>query len=279
MTTLAWNRYGKSRVRLVKVRRARDPHEIVDLTLDVSLEGAFEPVYIDGDNRSCLATDTMKNTVYALAREDDIQHVEAFGLRLAEHFAARPGVSRVRIAASEHRWERLSASGRPHPHAFGHAGAEEWTTVITHDADGTGVTSGLTNLILLKTTDSAFSGFPRDAYTTLPETEDRILAISMTAAWTYRRGVTDFSARERLRTALVETFALHHSRSLQHTLYAMGEAALAACADATEITLSAANRHHLLVDLTPFTLDNPNDVFVATDQPFGLIEATIRRAD
>jgi len=276
---LAWNRYGKSRVRLVKVRRARDPHEIVDLTLDVSLEGAFEPVYIDGDNRSCLATDTMKNTVYALAREDDIQHVEAFGLRLAEHFAVRPGVSRVRIAASEHRWERLSASGRPHPHAFGHAGAEEWTTVITHDADGTGVTSGLTNLILLKTTDSAFSGFPRDAYTTLPETEDRILAISMTAAWTYRRGVTDFTARERLRTALVETFALHHSRSLQHTLYAMGEAALAACADATEITLSAANRHHLLVDLTPFTLDNPNDVFVATDQPFGLIEATIRRAD
>jgi len=190
-----------------------------------------------------------------------------------------PHISRVRIAASEHRWERLSASGRPHPHAFGHAGAEEWTTVITHDADGTGVTSGLTNLILLKTTDSAFSGFPRDAYTTLPETEDRILAISMTAAWTYRRGVTDFSARERLRTALVETFALHHSRSLQHTLYAMGEAALAACADATEITLSAANRHHLLVDLTPFTLDNPNDVFVATDQPFGLIEATIRRAD
>ena len=279
MTTLAWNRYGKSRVRLVKVRRARDPHEIVDLTLDVSLEGAFEPVYIDGDNRSCLATDTMKNTVYALARKDDIQHVEAFGLRLAEHFAARPGVSRVRIAASEHRWERLSAGGRPHPHAFGQAGAEEWTTVITHDADGTGVTSGLTNLILLKTTDSAFSGFPRDAYTTLPETEDRILAISMTAAWTYRRGVTDFSARERLRTALVETFALHHSRSLQHTLYAMGEAALAACADATEITLSAANRHHLLVDLTPFTLDNPNDVFVATDQPFGLIEATIRRAD
>jgi urate oxidase len=279
MTTLAWNRYGKSRVRLVKVRRARDPHEIVDVTLDVSLEGAFEPVYIDGDNRSCLATDTMKNTVYALAREDDIEHVEAFGLRLAEHFAAKPGVSRVRIAASEHRWERLSANGRPHPHAFGKAGAEEWTTVITRDADGAGVTSGLTNLVLLKTTDSAFSGFPRDEYTTLPETEDRILAISMTAAWTYRRGVTDFSARERLRTALVETFALHNSRSLQHTLYAMGEAALARCADANEITLTAANRHHLLVDLTPFTLDNPNEVFVATDQPFGVIEATIRRAD
>ena len=277
MTALAWNRYGKSRVRLVKVRRARDPHEIVDLTLDVSLEGAFDAVYIDGDNRSCLATDTMKNTVYALARQDPIEHVEAFGLRLAGHFAAKPGVSRVRIAASEHRWDRLSANGRPHPHAFGEAGAEEWTTVITRDADGADVRSGLTNLIMLKTTDSAFSGFPRDEYTTLPEAEDRILAISMTAAWTYRRGVTDFAARERVRTALVETFAVHDSRSLQHTLYAMAEAALAACPDATEVTLTLANRHHLLVDLTPFRIDNPNDVFVATDQPFGLIEGTVRR--
>jgi urate oxidase len=277
MTNLTWNRYGKSRVRLVKVRRARDPHEIVDLTLDVSLEGAFDAVYIDGDNRSCLATDTMKNTIYALARQDSIEHVEAFGLRLAGHFAAKPGVSRVRIAASEHRWERLSPNGRPHPHAFGEAGAEEWTTVITRDADGADVRSGLTNLIMLKTTDSAFSGFPRDEYTTLPETEERILAISMTAAWTYRRGVTDFAARERMRTALVETFALHDSRSLQHTLYAMAEAALATCPDATEITLTLANRHHLLVDLTPFRVDNPNDVFVATDQPFGLIEGTVRR--
>jgi urate oxidase len=277
MTALAWNRYGKSRVRLVKVRRARDPHEIVDLTLDVSLEGAFEAVYTAGDNRSCLATDTMKNTVYALARQDAIEHVEAFGLRLAGHFAAKPGVSRVRIAASERRWERLSANGGPQPHAFVEAGAEEWTTVITRDADGADVRSGLTNLVLLKTGDSAFSGFPRDEYTTLPETEDRILAISMTAAWTYRRGVTDFAARERVRTALVETFAVHDSRSLQHTLYAMAEAALATCPDATEITLTLANRHHLLVDLTPFSMDNPNDVFVATDQPFGLIEGTIRR--
>jgi urate oxidase len=277
MTNLTWNRYGKSRVRLVKVRRARDPHEIVDLTLDVSLEGAFDAVYIDGDNRSCLATDTMKNTIYALARQDSIEHVEAFGLRLAGHFAAKPGVSRVRIAASEHRWERLSLNGRPHPHAFGEAGAEEWTTVITRDADGADVRSGLTNLIMLKTTDSSFSGFPRDEYTTLSETDERILAISMTAAWTYRRGVTDFAARERMRTALVETFALHDSRSLQHTLYSMAEAALATCPDATEITLTLANRHHLLVDLTPFGIDNPNDVFVATDQPFGLIEGTVRR--
>jgi urate oxidase len=133
------------------------------------------------------------------------------------------------------------------------------------------------NLVVLKTTDSAFSGFPRDRYTTLPETEDRILATSLTATWSYRPGTTDFAARARVRQALIDTFAAHHSRSVQHTLYAMAEAALAACADAQSMTLTMPNRHHLLVDLKPFGLDNPNEIFVATDQPYGLIEATITR--
>jgi len=274
---LAWSRYGKSRVRLVKVRRARDPHEIVDLTIDVQLEGAFDAVYVEGDNGPCLATDTMKNTVYALARQDAIDHVETFALRLAAHFAGKPAVSRARISAVEHRWDRLAVEGRPHPHAFVQPGGEQWTAVATRDANGAQVASGLTNLVVLKTTDSAFSGFPRDEYTTLPDTGDRILATSITAVWTYRAGTVDFAARDRVRSALVEMFAAHHSRSVQETLYAMGEAALSACADVTEITLTLPNRHHLLVDLQPFGLDNPNEIFVATDQPFGLIEATIRR--
>ncbi len=277
MSVLSWNRYGKSRVRLVKVNRSRDPHEITDLTIDVQLEGDFEAVYVDGDNGACVATDTMKNTVYALARHEPIDHVEAFGMCLAEHFVALPAVTRARISAVEHRWERLSAEGRPHPHAFIQPGGEQWTAVVTRDDRGAGVRSGVTNLIVLKTTDSAFSGFPRDGYTTLPDTEDRVLATSVTASWVYRPGTTDFAARESIRTALIETFAAHDSRSVQHTLYAMANAALAACGDVTEITLTLPNRHHLLVDLTPFGLDNPNEVFVATDQPFGLIEATIRR--
>jgi len=275
---LAWNRYGKSRVRLVKLRRARDPHEIVDLTIDVQLEGAFDAVYVDGDNASCHATDTMKNTVYALARQDPIAHVESFALRLADHFAAKPEVTRTRISAIEHRWDRLQAGGRPHPHAFVQPGGEQWTAVVTRDRARSEVVSGLTNLVVLKSTDSAFAGFPRDAYTTLPEASDRILATSVTASWRYRSPSADFAARDGIRAALVETFATHDSQSVQHTLYAMGEAALGACADLDEITLTLPNRHHLLVDLTPFGLDNPNEIFVATDQPFGLIEATIRRA-
>jgi len=277
MSDLSWNRYGKARIRLVKVRRSRDPHELVDLTIDVLLEGAFDAVYVDGDNGPCLATDTMKNTVYAIARQDPIDHVEAFALRLADHFLAKPGVSRVRIGAVEQPWGRLSAGGRPHPHAFVQAGAEHWTVSVTRDASGSEIVSGLANLVVLKTTDSAFAGFPRDEFTTLPDSEDRIMSTSITAAWTYRPGTSDFSARAQVRRALVETFAAHLSRSVQHTLYAMGEAALAACADVAAITLTLPNRHHLLVDLTPFGLDNPNEIFVATDQPFGLIEATLRR--
>jgi urate oxidase len=275
---LSWNRYGKARIRLVKVRRSREPHELVDLTLDVRLEGAFDAIYVEGDNTSCLATDTMKNTVYAMARQDDIEHVEVFAERLASHFAGKPGVSLVRISALEHRWDRLAAGGRPHPHAFLQPGGEQWTAVVTHDCSGTRIVSGVTNLVVLKTTDSGFAGFPRDRFTTLPESDDRILASSVTAAWLYRPSMREFGAREPIRRALIETFAAHDSRSVQHTVYAMANAALAVCPDIEEVTLTLPNRHHLLVDLKPFGLDNPNEVFVASDQPYGVIEATVRRA-
>jgi len=277
VSELTWNRYGKSRVRLVKVSRARDPHELIDLTIDIQLEGAFDAVYADGDNASCIATDTMKNTVYALARRQPIDHVESFAISLADHFATMPAVERVRVSAIEHPWQRLSAGGRPHPHAFVRPGGEHWTAVIARDADGVDVRSGVADLIVLKTTDSAFCGFPRDAYTTLPDTDDRILATSVTATWKYRRDAADYAARQRIRDALVDTFAAHQSLSVQHTMYAMAESALDACDAVADITLTMPNRHHLLVDLTPFGLDNPNEIFVATDQPYGLIEATVTR--
>jgi urate oxidase len=274
---LAWNRYGKSNVRLVKVRRGA-AHDLVDLTIAVQLEGAFEAVYADGDNRACLATDTMKNTVYALARQDPITHIESFAERLAAHFAAKPAVSQARVLVVEHRWDRLSSAGRPHPHAFVRPGGEQWTTAVTRgEAESSSVTSGLDGLVLMKTTDSGFSGFPRDEFTTLPETDDRILATSVTANWNYSNGHQDFGARERIREALVAAFAAHDSRSVQHTLHAMAQAALKAEEAITSITITMPNRHHLLVDLGPFGLDNPNEIFVATDQPFGLIEATLNR--
>ena len=272
MSRISWNRYGKSSVRLVKIRRSTEPHEIVDLTIDIALEGAFEPVYTDGDNSACLATDTMKNTVYAFARVEPLDHVETFAAKLADYFSEKAGVSVARISAAEHPWTNIGV------HAFVQTGAEEWTTVVTQDADRTSMTSGLRNLVVLKTADSAFSGFPRDQYTTLPDTRDRVLATSITATWNYADGFDDFGKRTAVRKAMVDTFAGHKSESVQQTLFAMGEAALAACDGVTEIQLALPNRHHLLVDLSPFGLDNPNEIFVATDQPFGLIEARVSRS-
>jgi urate oxidase len=274
---LTWNRYGKSSVRLLKVRREAGPHEIVDLTMSIALEGAFEPVYADADNTSCLTTDAMKNTVYVFARQDPIDHVEAFASRLAGHFAAKPGVTLARIEAVEHPWTRLSVGGQPYPHAFAQSGPEEWTTLVTRTADKTSVESGLRGLVVLKTADSAFAGFLRDEYTTLPETRDRLLGTSITAAWQYAPGFAGYGERDAIRRALVETFAAHKSESVQHTLHAMGEAALAACEGIAEITISLPNRHYLLADLTPFGLENPGEVFVATDRPYGLIEARLSR--
>jgi urate oxidase len=220
----------------------------------------------------------MKNTVYAIARHDPLQHAESFALRLADHFVAAPAVSSVRISLVEERWDRIDAGAGAERHAFVRGAGEQWTAEVTRQAgEAPHLVSGLTNLVVMKTAGSAFTGFPRDPFTTLPETEDRILATAITASWRYRDGASAFGARDAIRGALLASFAAHQSRSVQHTLYAMGEAALAACADATEITLSLPNRHHLLVDLSPFGLDNPNEIFVATDQPFGLIEATVKR--
>ena len=275
--TLAWNRYGKCRVRLVKVRHTAGADDLVDLTIDVGLEGEFDSVYTRGDNKTCLPTDTMKNTVYAFARQDAVADIETFSIRLADHFAAKPGVTRALVRASQAPWNRITVGGRPHPHAFVHRGGEAWTTTVTRDREGLALSCGLTDLVVLKTRDSAFEGYPRDEFTTLPETRDRILATSITAVWTYRKGTSDFSARQRIRAALVETFATHESESVQHTLYAMAKAALSVAEEIVDVTLTLPNRHHLLVDLTPFGLDNPNEIFVATDQPYGLIEATVRR--
>ncbi len=255
---------------------ASSPHRLVDLTLDIQLEGAFQPVY-DGDNRLCVATDTMKNTAYALARQLPVEPVEAFAAALADHFLNKPAVERVCISVSEQPWRHLTVQDRPHPHAFMHAGTERWTARVLRDQRGTAVSSGVADLVVLKTADSAFEGFPRDEYTTLRETADRILATSVTAVWTYRRGSSSYGAREGIRSALLEAFAAHDSQSVQHTLAAMGDAALSVCPDVTEITLTLPNRHHLLVDLAPFGLDNPNEIFVGTSEPYGLIEATVRR--
>ena len=274
--TLGANRYGKSGIRLVTVSRDGPRHRLDDLTVDVWLEGDYGAAHRHGDNANVLPTDTMRGTVYAFAKEHGVVSPEQFGLRLAEHFVADvEPVRAAEVTLAANPWQRINAT---HDHAFtvGPAGAR--TARIRVDGDGTTVCAGLDGIVLLKTTRSGFEGFLTDEYTTLPETDDRILATAMVAEWRYRDVDLDWDkSADQARRLLTETFAGHDSASLQHTLYVMGEALLADRPEIAEVWMSMPNRHHILVDLSPYGLANENEVFVATDRPYGVIEGTVTR--
>ncbi|PXY26124.1 urate oxidase [Prauserella coralliicola] len=279
--SLGPNQYGKAEVRLVTVEREGPVHHLKDLTVSTSLRGRLERTHLTGDNTDVVATDTQKNTVYAFAKEKRVGEIEDFALRLGRHFVGSfEQINGARVLISEHGWDRIDVGGRPHDHAFSRATGEQRTTAVTIQNDRAWVVSGLTDLVVLKSTGSEFHGFPRDRYTTLAETDDRILATAVTARWRYRSTELDWSGSfTEIRRILLETFATRHSLSLQQTLYAMGEAVLEARDEVAEVRLSLPNKHHFLVDLSPFGLTNDNEVFYAADRPYGLIEGTVLRDD
>jgi urate oxidase len=274
------NQYGKAEVRVVAVDRSSSRHTLVDLNVSSSLRGDFTAAHTTGDNAHVLATDTQKNTVFAFAR-DGVGSPEAFALRLARHFAgAYPWISGARVAVDSFGWDRIAVGGRPHEHAFRRDGGEVRTAVVTVDGDRAHVLAGLRDLVVLKTTGSEFRGFPRDRYTTLAETRERILATAVTARWRYTGTDLDWDATfDVVRTTMLETFAGTHSLALQQTLYAMGEAVLERCPDVAEVRLSMPNKHHFLQDLSAFGLDNPDVVYHADDRPYGLIAGTVLHDD
>jgi urate oxidase len=274
---LGENNYGKQRVRILQVLRRPDRHDIRELTIGIRLEGDFESAHSKGDNRNVLPTDTMKNTVYALAKQHAIESPEEFCLRLADHFLSRiPQVSRVRVEAAQTLWSRLSVEGKPHPHTFTSSTSEKRTAALSATREEKTLHAEIEGLVVLKTTDSAFENFLRDQYTTLKEDRDRILATAIRAAWLYRDNPADFdSIWHGVRQTLLESFAGHDSESLQHTLYAMGEAVLKKFTGIREVHLSLPNKHYNLFNLSPFHLDNPKEIFLPTDEPHGLIEATL----
>jgi len=274
---LGANNYGKSEVRLVKVDRGPDRHELHDLTVDVALSGDFEPAHVQGDNTGLLATDTMRNTVYALARTHPIESPEAFASVLVSHFLqAGPSVTSARVRIVEHPWARLGE----HPHGFQRAAGGEHVATVTGDGTDTTVEAGIDDLLVLRTTGSGWEGYLHDQYTSLKETADRIMATVVTARWTYSRpSELDFAQLwEGVRATVLEAFGDHYSPSVQFTLHHMGEAVLEAHPEVERIHFSLPNKHHLLYDLSRFGLDNPNEIFHATTEPYGLIEGAVERS-
>ena len=273
------NQYGKAEVRVVKVTRDAPRHEIDDLNVTSQLRGDFAAAHLAGDNAHVVATDTQKNTIFAFAR-DGIGSPEAFLLRLADHFTSSfDWVTGGRWEAERYGWDRIVANGEPHDHAFVRSGQVVRTAVVVADGASRHVIAGLHGLTVLKSTESGFEGFPRDRYTTLQETSDRILATDVAARWRYGTSEVEYDAAyESVRALLLEAFAERYSAALQTTLFDMGSRVLERHPEVAEIRLSMPNKHHFVVDLTPFGLDNPNEVFFAADRPYGLIEAAVTRA-
>jgi urate oxidase len=276
------NRYGKAETHLVRVYRDTPRHSIRDLMVSTSLQGEFAAAHVSGDQSAVLPTDTQKNTVFAYAKEHGVGEIEDFALRLARHFVAdTPSVTGARVEVDEYSWDRIEVDGHGHDHAFVRRGQDVRTTTATvEDGDRATVESGVKGLVVLKSTGSEFKGFLRDGYTTLADAADRILATSLEARWRYGTADGDWSAGySQARALLLERFATVHSKALQHTLWEMGRAVLEARPDIAEIHLKAPNKHHFAVDLSPFGLGNPGEVFYAADRPYGLIEATVQRYD
>ena len=271
------NSYGKSAIRLVKVDRESTPHRVRDLTIAIALRGDFAASYDQGDNSGVIATDTMKNTAYALAGEHLTGSIEEFGFALGRHFLGEGQVDEVEVSIDQHLWTPIGET----PDAFTRDGSATRTARVTVRRDDAEVRAGIADLIVMKTTRSAFSGFPRDRFTTLKETDDRILATKVTAWWTYTPdGPADHDdAWEAIRSTFLEVFADHHSVSVQASIWIVGKAILERHPKVEDVSMSLPNLHHWTADLSPFGIENDREVYVATTEPHGLIEATIRRSD
>jgi urate oxidase len=280
MARLGENCYGKSRVRLSRITRNGNYHEFHEWTVRVLLSGDFETSFTEADNSKILPTDTMKNTVYSVARDSNAVTIEEFAVELGDYLLNNnPQVTKASVEIDERAWERMVIDNVPDDTTFKLSGPELHTVHAIRERGGDwSITSGIDGLVILKTTKSAFTGYIKDKLTTLKPSTDRIFGTSATATWEYAADMPDHAqVRARIIAALLKEFAAHNSMSVQHTLFDMGKAALAAAPEIARITLTMPNLHHLLADLSPFGQDNPNHIFVPIDEPHGYIEATIER--
>jgi urate oxidase len=282
---LGANQYGKAESRVVRIYRDTARHEIRDLNVSSAIRGDFADAHITGDQAEVLPTDTQKNTAFAFAKEHGVSSPEEYAVTLGSRLLeATPAATGVRVRVEEYPWERVTVGADEHDHTFVRRGGEVRTVEADVTADGVRIESGLTDLVVLKSTDSEFKGFLRDEYTTLPDADDRILATSLTARWRHAHDSVEQvmgggwdEAHGTARATLLEAYARTYSHALQETLFAMGRLLLERVPTIEEVSFAAPNKHHFLVDLAPFGLDNPGEVFIAADRPYGLIEATVAR--
>lgn len=280
MIELGRNRYGKAQIHVVRVARGPGGHRVRDVTVAVALEGDFDAAHTDGDNRLVITTDTMKNTAFAFAKDHLDGSIDEYGRALAEHFLEFEQVDRASVNVRANHWRPIEVAGAPARDAFVRGGEGIRIATVAATRGETAMEAGVEDLVVMKTTRSAFKGFPRDRYTTLPEADDRLMATKITAIWRYGSPDLDFDETFfAVRNTLLEVFADHDSPSVQTSIWIMARAILERHEAVDEVRMVLPNLHHWLVDLAPFGLANDGEVYVSTTEPHGLIEATVRRSD
>lgn len=298
---VATARYGKDNVRVLKVwRDPQDPNhqKVIEMTVCVLLEGEIEESYTQADNSSIVPTDTVKNTIYILAKQNEVWPIELFGATLVNHFITRyPHIHAAYAHIIQHRWTRYNVQGKPHPHSFLKDGEETRIVDVSKSDDGSPfkITSGIKHLTVLKSTGSMFYGYNKCEYTILPETKDRILSTDVDASWTWQpskvstvgqvkqlayNGVFD-NAWEGARNITLETFALENSASVQASMYNMSQAILREFNQIDTVSYALPNKHYFEINLSWHKgLKNTGknaEVYAPQSNPNGLIKCTVSR--
>ncbi|KAI9771747.1 MAG: hypothetical protein M1835_006396 [Candelina submexicana] len=295
MSQLTTARYGKDNVRVYKVHRdkATGVQTVVEMTVCVLLEGDIETSYTKADNSVVVATDTMKNTVYILAKENPVTPPELFASIVSNHFIETyKHIHAAHVKVITHRWTRMTIEDQPHPHSFFRDGAETRNVeAVAREGKGISIRSSIAGLLVLKSTGSQFHSFVRNEYTTLPDVYDRILSTEVDAGWAWknfdgldaiRSSASKFDAAwNAARAITMKTFAQDSSASVQNTMYKMCDQILAAVPEVQAVDYSLPNKHYFEIDLSWHKgLKNTGkdaEVYAPQSNPNGLIQCTVTR--
>jgi len=279
MPRLGASSQGESRLRMLRIVRRGDRHDARDLTVSIRFEGDFTTAYLEGRSSGIIPGETLKTFVYKTAREHAGAEIEVLGLALCRRvLETHRQVSRVRIEIAEQPWTRMDVGAKPQGQAFLLGGPEQRTVAVTSNGTKTAVVSGIDQLVLMRT-----SGFlprrpaPR-ADDGLDDAVQALLVGGLTAKWTYTNADVTFGPyRQGVRAAITETFAMHAARSVQHTLYAIADVVLATYEEILDVTLAMHERPYRPADLFSADLENPDELFVAAEEPLGVVEVTVER--
>ena len=282
MLRIGASSHGESRLRMLRVVRRGDRHDARNLTVSCKFEGDFADAFVDGRSSGLLPGEALKSLVHTTAREHAGAEIERFGLVLCDRLlTGYPRVTRARVEIAEQPWNRLEVGGKAQGQAFLNGTPERRTTAITSNGKQLAVVSGLEHLTLMRTSGLAPARRkPSDEgdASGLDDGLQRLLVATLSARWTYTSPDVTFGPyRQGVRSAIVETFGCHASRSVQHTLYAIANVVLSSYEEISDVSLTLQELPYRPADMFRAGVENPDELFVAVEEPVGVVEITLER--